>query len=145
MNKELPILESLFFFLFGLRKGKIVNLIVPSSELHLVFGWICSMLGIEKALNTLLWTLIGGRVGYHGWTEFGYVWLELDWNECRWRVCYKRGYPGFHTFLGDLGEGRGCSANIVVIKSLNQSLSDHLPPIALQCCQAETLRCCASS
>ena len=26
----------------------------------------------------VLWTVIGGRVGYHGWTEFCYDWLKLD-------------------------------------------------------------------
>ena len=30
----------------------------------------------------LFWTVIGGREVYHGWTEFCYVWLELDWSEC---------------------------------------------------------------
>ena len=30
----------------------------------------------------VLWTEIGERVGYHGWREFCYVWLKLDWCEC---------------------------------------------------------------
>ena len=30
----------------------------------------------------VLWTVIGGRVGYHGWTEFCYDWLKLDCCEC---------------------------------------------------------------
>ena len=26
----------------------------------------------------VFWTVIGRRVGYHGWTELCYVWVELD-------------------------------------------------------------------
>ena len=37
---------------FGFRKGKTGNFIIPSSERHLVFGRIFSILGIEKTLNT---------------------------------------------------------------------------------------------
>ena len=29
-----------------------------------------------------LWTVVGGRVDYHGWTEVCYVWSELDWSDC---------------------------------------------------------------
>ena len=41
-------------FPFGFRKWKAGNLLVPSSELHLVFVSIYSILGIEKVLNTCI-------------------------------------------------------------------------------------------
>ena len=30
----------------------------------------------------VMWTVIEGWAGNHDWTEFYYVWLELDWSEC---------------------------------------------------------------
>ena len=63
---------------FKFRKGKTGNLVVPSLEQNLVFGRIYSILGAEKPYILRLLSVIGERVGYHGWTEFCYVWLELD-------------------------------------------------------------------
>ena len=65
--------SNAYVFPFGFRKGKSGNLIVPSSELYQVLGWIYSKLGKEKALYTCILDLTGGRVGYHGWTEFCYM------------------------------------------------------------------------
>ena len=39
---------------FGFKKGKTWNLVVCSSELHLVFGWIYSILGTERDLLTCI-------------------------------------------------------------------------------------------
>ena len=35
--------------LFGFRKGKTENFVVPSSDLYFVFGWIFEILGTKKA------------------------------------------------------------------------------------------------
>ena len=36
----------------------------------------------NKAFSTCIVDLIPWRIGYHGWKEFCYVWLMLDWSEC---------------------------------------------------------------
>ena len=33
-------------------------------------------------------TVIREKVGYHGWTEFWYVWLKFDWYECLGRQVF---------------------------------------------------------
>ena len=65
-------------FRLGLGKEKLRTL-VTSSELYLVvfFGLIYSIQGTEKKKPyiLLLWTMVGGRVGYQVWPEFSCVWL----------------------------------------------------------------------
>ena len=67
--------------MFGIRKGKTENSIFPILELYLFLGLNYPILGTKKYIH-VLWTVIEGRAGHHGWTEFYYVWLELDWSDC---------------------------------------------------------------
>ena len=47
---------------------------------------ICHVLATTSAFNLklclMLWTVVGGRVGYQAWQEFCCVWLELVCHEC---------------------------------------------------------------
>ena len=67
-----------------LEKGKTDKLVVPSTELYLVFRWICWIPGTKKAYFLvyqlrLEWQL--AAMAWH-WTELCYVWMELGWSEC---------------------------------------------------------------
>ena len=66
---------------FGFRKEKL-TILVTSSELYLFFLSIYPILGTEKPYLLLLWTVVGGRVGYQAWQESCCVWLELVCCEC---------------------------------------------------------------
>ena len=69
----------LFFLSFGLRKEKTGNLDVPIYEIYLFFlNKFSQYKGQKKPYILLMWTVIGGRVGYYSWTEFYYVWFDLD-------------------------------------------------------------------
>ena len=48
--------------------------------------------GQKKSFILVLWTVIGGKVGYHGMTCFCYFWLIYDWCECL-------GQSGIWTYL----------------------------------------------
>ena len=65
--------------LFRLVLGKEkLNILVTSLEL--VF--FLSIKGTEKNKFLLLWTAVGGIVGYQVWQEFCCVWLEFVCHEC---------------------------------------------------------------
>ena len=62
---------------------EILNILITSSQLYLVFWSIYSILGPEKKLFLLLlWAVVGGRVGYQALQEFCCVWLELVCHKC---------------------------------------------------------------
>ena len=82
INKKLSNCKSTVLFHLVLGK-EILNILVTSLELYLVFGSIYSILGPEK--NTfllLLLTVVGGRVDYQAWQEFCRVLLELVCHKC---------------------------------------------------------------
>ena len=64
--------------MFEFRKGKLDIYLFQLRDIIGFFGLVYSILGTEKVLNFVLWTVIGGRVGYHGLIEFCYDWLKLD-------------------------------------------------------------------
>ena len=43
---------------------------------------------IKRTYLLLLWTMVGGRVGYQAWQEFCCVWLELVCQQVSWAVKY---------------------------------------------------------
>ena len=49
-------------------KEKNGNDIMSSSELYLVFGKMLSIIGTQEGNLLDLWTKIGVRVGFRGWT-----------------------------------------------------------------------------
>ena len=70
--------------LFRLVLGKEkLEILVTSSKLYLVF--LINLLDTrdkEKPYLLLLWTMVGGRVGYQAWQEFCCVWLEFVCHDC---------------------------------------------------------------
>ena len=66
------------FIPFDFRKGKLEFLLF---QLRAITSFWISLLNTRKTkkFNILvLWTVIGGRIGYHGWTEICYDRMKLD-------------------------------------------------------------------
>ena len=66
------------FIPFDIRKGKTGNLFNPAQGNNQFLDQFTQDQEQKKFYILVLWTVIGGRVGYHGWTEFCYAWLKLD-------------------------------------------------------------------
>ena len=71
-------LSKAYFIPFDLRKGKTGNLVVPAQSYNQFSDYFTQYQEQKKFYILVLWTVIGGRVGYHGWTEFCDDWLKLD-------------------------------------------------------------------
>ena len=73
--------KPLCFFLFCFRKGKTKNF---SKQFRAVFFLLSIYLkqGTRNPYSLLLWTVVGGRVGYKAWQEFCCVCLELVCHKC---------------------------------------------------------------
>ena len=71
----------MFFLCFVSGKEKLKTL-VTSSELYLFLLSIYSKQGTGNPYLLLLWTVVGGRVGYKAWQEFCCVCLELVCHKC---------------------------------------------------------------
>ena len=82
--KNYQISRPLCYFIWFLGKEKL-TILVTNSELYLVLWTIYSTQGTEKTLFTLLWNVIGGRVGYQAWQNICCVWLKLVCHKCLWQ------------------------------------------------------------
>ena len=66
------------FISFDFRKGKTGNFVVPAQGNNWFLDQFPQDQEQKKFYILVLWTVLGGRVDYHGWTEFCYDWLKLD-------------------------------------------------------------------
>ena len=66
------------FIPFDFRKGKTGNLVVPAQGNNQFLDQFTQDQEQKKFYILVFWTVIGGRVGYHGYTEFCYDWLKSD-------------------------------------------------------------------
>ena len=66
------------FIPFDFRKGKTGNLVAQAQGNNQFLDQFTQDQEQKKFYILVVWTVIGGRVGYHGWTEFCYDWLKLD-------------------------------------------------------------------
>ena len=67
------------FIPFHFRKGKTANFIVPAQSYNQFLLQFTQYQEQFKFYILVLLTVIGGRVCYHGWTEFCYDWLKLNY------------------------------------------------------------------
>ena len=74
-----PQVSALFTVLFCLLlvKEKLNILLLVQSYINFYFLEKLLKQGTEKPYLLLLWTMVGGGVGYQDWQEFCSVWLEL--------------------------------------------------------------------
>ena len=80
--------QEFFCSCLWLSKRKTGNLVVSSSEIHLVIGYSYSMLGTIKNYRLIFLFQNEVTVGYHSYKQFCYVLTFRYWDQCQWRtVC----------------------------------------------------------
>ena len=70
-----------FFCLFDFRKRKTDNFSYQGRAMSSLIN-LLNTRDRKKPNLLLLWTVVGGRVGYQAWQEFCCVWLELVCHKC---------------------------------------------------------------
>ena len=71
-------LSKACFIPLDFRKGKTGNLVVPAQGNNQFSDQFTQYQEQKKFYILVLSTVIGGRVGYRGWTELCYDWLKLE-------------------------------------------------------------------